>query len=148
MLAFPSLLRSSSEGEAKRSVGRPRKREHPDAAGGDSTKPSKSESASKKPRGRPPKHLSSAAGARGSHQSLDKLAAKFGSCPSSPQTAAYESEEAEDGKEMDDEALAMALHREMNCTPARSTRTRSLPQRKGPEDHPVHQNDPGILPSC
>jgi hypothetical protein len=40
-------------------------------------------------------------------------------------------------KELDDETLARALHREMNCTPARSSRRQPGPVRKGPDDHPV-----------
>mmetsp|Transcript_35181 Transcript_35181/g.48808 ORF Transcript_35181/g.48808 Transcript_35181/m.48808 type:complete len:757 (+) Transcript_35181:86-2356(+) len=68
--------------------------------------------------------------------------------PREPQSPSIPSED--DGEDGADEALARALHREMNCTPARTTRTerrRTKPHTTPPYDQ-VFGNDPGLLPSC
>mmetsp|Transcript_27414 Transcript_27414/g.52208 ORF Transcript_27414/g.52208 Transcript_27414/m.52208 type:complete len:314 (+) Transcript_27414:392-1333(+) len=57
-------------------------------------------------------------------------------------------EDAKASDEDDDAAMARKLHRQMNCTPVRTTRTRTPLPSKGPDHDPVHLNDPGILPSC
>ena len=52
-----------------------------------------------------------------------------------------------------DEEIARRLHAEFNCAPmrtSRSRRTMDLEDRRdgGTPEDPVHDNDPGILPSC
>ena len=61
--------------------------------------------------------------------------------------------EPKEPKEETDEEIARRLHAEFNCAPMRTSRSRRTMDLENPRDggtpeDPVHDNDPGILPSC
>ena len=78
--------------------------------------------------------------------------------PRTPKASEKTSQKSDDGepkepKEETDEEIARRLHAEFNCAPMRTSRSRRTMDLENPRDggtpeDPVHDNDPGILPSC
>ena len=75
--------------------------------------------------------------------------------PRTPKASEKTAQKSDNGepKEETDEEIARRLHAEFNCAPMRTSRSRRTMDLENPRDggtpeDPVHDNDPGILPSC
>ena len=117
------------------------KKERSDDGGSDRAKSPKTNKPKQKPKPRTPKPASQS-GPQSPRQAkrVTNLDAETESEPKEP-------------KEETDEEIARRLHAEFNCAPmrtSRSRRTMDLKDRRdgGTPEDPVHDNDPGILPSC